>query len=39
MLTAEFNDLRYYNKYIPNYVPNNLKWFERDGLKTWCKKN
>ena len=36
---AESNDLRYGNTYIPSYVPNNLKWFERDGLETWYKKN
>ena len=23
------------NKFIPKYVPNNLKWYERDGLNTW----
>ena len=23
------------NKYIPKYVPNILKWYERDGLETW----
>ena len=36
---AELNDLRCGNKYIPSYVPDNLKWFERDGLETWYKKN
>ena len=35
---AESKDLRYGNTYIPSYVPNNLKWFERDGLETWYKK-
>ena len=29
---AESNDLRYDNKYIPSYVSDNLKWFERDVL-------
>ena len=36
---AESNDLRYYNTYIPSYVPDNPKWFERDGLETWYRKN
>ena len=31
---AELSDLRYVNKFIPSYVPDNLKWFERDGLET-----
>ena len=22
-------------KFIRKYVPNNLKWYERDGLNTW----
>ena len=39
LLMAESNDLRCNNKYIPSYVPDNLKWFERDGLETWYKKN
>ena len=21
------------------YIPNNLKWYERDGLNTWCLQN
>ena len=29
----------YTNTYIPEYVPNNLKWYERGGLDTWYKKN
>ena len=29
----------YTNKYIPDYVPDNLKWYEKDGLDTWYKKN
>ena len=29
----------YTNTYIPEYVPDNLKWYERDGLNTWYKKN
>ena len=23
------------NSYVPNYVSNNLKWYERDSLSTW----
>ena len=23
------------NNYIPPFVPQNLKWYERDGLMTW----
>ena len=30
---------QYDNKFIPTYVPDNLKWFERDGLETWYRKN
>ena len=26
------------NTYIPKYVPDNLKWYERDGLLTWYKQ-
>ena len=29
----------YTNAYIPEYVADNLKWYERDGLDTWYKKN
>ena len=29
----------YTNTYIPEYVSDNLKWYERDGLDTWYKKN
>ena len=36
---AESNDLRYYNTYIPSYVSDNPKWFERNGLETWYRKN
>lgn len=28
------------NSYVPQYIPDNLKWYERDGLLTWydqCK--
>ena len=23
------------NKYVPEFVPSDLKWYERDGLMTW----
>lgn len=28
-------DKIYTNKIIPNYIPANLKWYEREGLDTW----
>ena len=24
------------NKYVPDFVPDDLKWYKRDGLLTWC---
>ena len=27
------------NKFIPKYIPNDLKWQEKDGLDTWYLKN
>ena len=27
------------NVYIPNFVPNNLPWYERDGLNAWYEQN
>ena len=27
------------NVFIPKYVPNNLKWYERHGLDTWYLQN
>ena len=27
------------NVFIPKYVPNNLKWYERDGIDTWYLQN
>ena len=27
------------NKFIPKFVPNDLKWHERDGLDTWNQQN
>ena len=27
------------NTYIPKFVPNNLPWYERDGLNTWYEQN
>ena len=38
MTTSSVNTI-YTNTYIPEYVPDNLKWYERDGLDTWYKKN
>ena len=32
-------DTIYTNTYIPQYVPDNLKWYERDGLDTWYQKD
>ena len=38
---AESNDLTWEtdNVFIPKYVPDNLKWHEKDGLETWYRKN
>ena len=38
MATSSTNII-YTNTYIPEYVPDKLKWYERDGIDTWCKKN
>ena len=38
MATSSANTI-YTNTYIPEYVSDNLKWYERDGLDTWYKKN
>ena len=27
------------NVFIPKYVTNSLKWFEKDGLETWYRQN
>ena len=27
------------NKFIPKYVPNDLKWYKKDGLDTWYLQN
>ena len=27
------------NTYIPKFVPNNLPWYEKDGLNTWYEQN
>lgn len=27
------------NTFIPKFVPNNLLWYERDGLNTWYEQN
>ena len=38
---AESNDLTWEtdNVFIPKYVPDNLKWHEKDELETWYRKN
>lgn len=28
-----------WNNFIPKYVPNDLKWYEHDGLDTWYLQN
>ena len=33
MATSSANTI-YTNTFIPEYVPDNLKWYERDGLDT-----
>ena len=33
------NTWQYDNTFIPTYIPDNLKWFECDGLETWYRKN
>ena len=38
MATSSANTI-YTNTYTPEYVSDNLKWYERDGLDTWYKKN
>ena len=27
------------NIFVPQYVPKNLEWFEKDGLETWYQQN
>ena len=36
---AEGKTWEVHNTFIRQYVPNDLKWFERDGLETWYRKN
>ena len=38
---AESNQLTWEvdNTFIPKYAPNNLKWYEKDGLETWYRQN
>ena len=38
-MTTSSTNIFYTNTYIPEYVPDNLKWYERDGLDTWYQKN
>lgn len=28
-------NLNFDNKFVPSYIPDDLEWFERDGLETW----
>ena len=37
---AESSELtwKHYNVFIPKYVPQNLKWYEKDGLETWYRQ-
>ena len=38
---AESNQLSWEvdNTFIPKYVPDNLKWYEKDGLERWYRQN
>ena len=38
---AESHDLTWEadSKFIPKYIPENLKWYEKDGLDTWFLRN
>ena len=38
---AESTDLTWKvdNTFVPPFVSNDLKWFERDGLETWYRRN
>ena len=38
---TESNDLTWEatNNFIPNYIPVDLKWYEKDGLGTWYLQN
>ena len=31
--------VKFDSKFIPKYIPNDLKWYERDGLDTWYFQN
>ena len=33
--TTTMSDKKFVNSYIPNYVPPDLKWYERDGFLTY----
>ena len=37
---AESSELTWENDnvFIPKYVPQNLKWYEKDGLETWYRQ-
>ena len=38
---AESNQLSWEvdNTFIPKYAPDNLKWYEKDGLERWYRQN
>ena len=38
---TESNDLTWErtNNFIPNYIPDDLKWYEKDGRDTWYLQN
>ena len=38
MATSSRKDTICTNKIIPTFVPDNLKWYETDGLYTWYLK-
>ena len=27
------------NTFVPKFIPDNLKWYKRDGLETWYPRN
>ena len=27
------------NTFIPKFIPNNVPWYDRDGLNTWYEQN
>ena len=37
--SKDVNTWPYDNKFVPTYIPDDLKWFEHDWLETWYRKN